>query len=129
MKSRIIFINDEECVWKSHNGDIHRSDVEAAHFTRTKDALNHMRRHQIDIAICDSDLKEPNMSSIAFFKKIQLVYPDVCRVMLSDGKEDVKIKLGLITGTVEHCLSKSCDLHALLAYLKKFADGALRSAA
>jgi len=122
MKSKVIFVDNEGSYMKFLKRNLFISGIDAEYFTSAKDALHYMHEHQVDIVIGDSHLDSPGMDSFAFFKAVQENYPDVYRVMLGDCEEDIKVKLALVTRTVEQCFSKSWDVAALLAYLKMFGN-------
>ena len=122
MQSKVIFVDNDVDSMKFMERDLHTSDMVAEYFTSTKEALNHMRHHHVDIVISDSHLDISGMDSVAFLKKVQESYPDVYRVMIGDCDGEIKIQLALITRTIEQCFSKSWDIEALLTYLKMFGN-------
>lgn len=122
MRTKVIFVENKVSSMKSLKKDLPSSGVDVEYFTGAKEALNYMHDHRVDILISDSHLDKPGMDSFAFLKKIQQNYPDVYRVMLGDCEKDMKVKLALITRTVEQCFSKSWDIDALLVYLKMFGN-------
>lgn len=116
MRSKVIFIDDDESALKVIRKGIRAPGVDAEYFTSAMGALDYMNHHRVDIAISSSDLKTSDMGSMAFFKRVRRDHPDVRRIMLSDSEDDINISLGLLTGTVDDCLSKTWSVDALLSY-------------
>jgi len=81
VKTKILFVDDEEYILKSVNRCIRPLNFEVFLANSTEMAFEILSNNSIDIIV--SDMKMPNISGIDFLKEIKKAYSDIHRLILS----------------------------------------------
>ena len=78
----ILIVDDEDMVLTSLSSFLTlETSYEVVTFTRAKEAIEHVREHDVDLVI--SDFLMPEMDGLAFLREVRVLRPDVPRVILT----------------------------------------------
>lgn len=107
MKSKILFVDDEENVLNAYKRNL-RSKFQIFTFTSAEEALDSIKKGQT-YSVVVSDYNMPKMNGVQFLSKINELAPDTVRLMLT-GYADVNTAIRSVNdGHVFRILTKPCD--------------------
>jgi len=104
MKTKILFVDDEEYILKSVNRCIRPLNFEVFLANSTVKAFEILSNNSIDIIV--SDMKMPNISGIDFLKEIKKEYSDIHRLILSGHIDRNDVLQAVMNGVAFEYITK-----------------------
>ena len=113
MDTNIIIVDDAKGILSSFQRDLRREPYNVFYANGGDEALKTLTENTCKVII--SDIKMPKMDGFQLLARVQELYPDMIRVVLS-GHSDVKLILKLVNqGGIYRYLTKPCTLEDLKA--------------
>ena len=110
-KSNIIIVDDAKGILSSFQRELRKEPYNVFYAKSGEEALEILSENPCKLII--SDVKMPRMDGFELLTKVQELYPDVIRVILS-GHSDVKLILKLVNqGGIYRYLTKPCAIEDL----------------
>ena len=115
---KIIFVDDDVHVLKSLKRQMAIADIDAEIFLSAEAALVYLLQHKVDIVV--SDLSMPGIGGVEFLVRVQKLYPEIYRVVLTGADfRNKRIQQAYEDRTIEQWLSKPWNIEELISYFKK----------
>ncbi|MEW6404406.1 MAG: HD domain-containing phosphohydrolase [Chloroflexota bacterium] len=120
MAKRILFVDDEANILKSIQRLIKDEPYEALTFDSPLKALKKLE--EVQVAVVVSDQYMPEMEGLVFLEKVQEIYPDCVRIIMS-GYADLDLSLTAINrGNVYQFICKPWNNEEFKLMIKKAFD-------
>ena len=124
-KAKVLFVDDEKRVLNSMRG-LFRRDYELFLTTDGAEAVELVRRHDIDVIVADQRM--PGLSGVEVLGKVRQASPRTVRILLTGYADPEAIEGSINVGEVFRFLSKPCQ-PKLLRETVKLAINAAQSSA
>lgn len=112
MNYNILFVDDEEYILKYLEMSLIDENYNCFFANNAKEGLNIIEQNKIDIVV--SDLRMPEIDGINFLKQVELVYPNIIKIILS-GESDMHYLIKVINSIhVFSFILKSWDIESTL---------------
>lgn len=120
MKTRILFVDDEELALRGLNRLLHsmRNEWEMEFVDRGEEALKRMDAAPFDVIV--SDMRMPGMNGAELLNEVMKRHPKTVRLILS-GYADRELILKCV-GSTHQYLAKPCDADALKMTVRRAAE-------
>ena len=110
-KSNIIIVDDSKEILSSFQRELRKEPYNVFYTNHGQEALEILSENSCKLII--SDIKMPRMDGFELLSRVQELYPDMIRVVLS-GHSDVKLILDLVNkGGIYRYLTKPCEIEDL----------------
>jgi len=100
-----LFVDDEENILKSVQRVFNYEEYKIIGVSSAEKALDILSKEEVSVMV--TDLKMPNVSGIELIKKVDSLYPDVVKIILSAYYQVQDIILAINSGRVFYFLTKT----------------------
>lgn len=104
-KNTVLFVDDEENVLKSVQRLFNFEEYKIIGVDSAEKALDILGKEEVSVMV--TDLKMPNISGIQLIQKVDRLYPDVVKIILSAYYQVMDVILAINSGRIFYFLTKT----------------------
>jgi DNA-binding NtrC family response regulator len=108
---KIVIVDDELSICKALSNQLKRFDHQVSWFTNSLEAMNFIRKSQIDLVI--SDIKMPNLSGFKLLEELH-ISQSATEIILMTGSVDVKDAVSALRRGAFNYITKPINLEELI---------------